>query len=337
MPIFNCIRSILSLHDYSVEIYHPKFQPLWDDFVGCSKNGTFLFQRGFMDYHKDRFEDFSLLIFKKSKLVAVLPANRLGKEVHSHQGLTYGGLILPPGVRFDVVLNSYKALLQFLTEQAVGVLYIKQIPSIYHRLPSDEIEYLNFILDAKLYRMDTLSVVDNQSRLNFSGSRKEGVKRGHKHNLRIENNDNFELFWNTILKVNLKKKHNASPVHSLEEILYLKRLFPNHIKQYNVYHNEQLVAGTTIFETSQVAHCQYISGNDDNNILGSLDFLHDYLINKVYQKKRYFDFGTSNEEQGQHINVGLQFWKEGFGARTITQDFIEIDPKNHAKLKLIFK
>ena len=98
-----------------------------------------------------------------------------------------------------------------------------------------------------------------------------------------------------------------------------------------------MVAGTTIFETSQVAHCQYISGNDDNNILGSLDFLHDYLINKVYQKKRYFDFGTSNEEQGQHINVGLQFWKEGFGARTITQDFIEIDPKNHAKLKLVFK
>ena len=29
----------------------------WNSFVGRSKNGTFLFNRGFMDYHADRFTD----------------------------------------------------------------------------------------------------------------------------------------------------------------------------------------------------------------------------------------------------------------------------------------
>ena len=32
----------------------------WNSFIGCSKNGTFLFNRGYMDYHADRFTDASL-------------------------------------------------------------------------------------------------------------------------------------------------------------------------------------------------------------------------------------------------------------------------------------
>ena len=47
-----------------------------------------------MEYHKDRFQDYSLMVFDENKLVAVLPANRVEVEVFSHQGLTYGGLVL---------------------------------------------------------------------------------------------------------------------------------------------------------------------------------------------------------------------------------------------------
>ena len=58
------------------------------------KNSTFLFQRDFMDYHSDRFMDHSLLVFKDEKLIAVLPGNQVDNTVYSHQGLTYGGLIV---------------------------------------------------------------------------------------------------------------------------------------------------------------------------------------------------------------------------------------------------
>lgn len=322
---------------YSVEIYRPKFESVWNAFVSHSKNATFLFHRDFMEYHKDRFEDFSLMVFKKDKLLALLPGNRLGNELYSHQGLTYGGLVLAEDIRFEIVLDIFKTVLEFLHAQKITTLCIKEIPSIYCAVPSDEIRYLNFILNAELYRRDTLSVIDNQNRLKFSNSRLEGVKRANKHALEVVNDDDFEVFWNSILKINLKNKHGATPVHSLEEILYLKQKFPENIKQFNVYHNGQIVAGATIFETERVAHCQYISGNEDKNILGSLDFLHDYLINTVYAGKRYFDFGTSNENNGKHINEGLQFWKEGFGARTMTQDFYKIQTKNHTELKTVLK
>lgn len=327
--------SVFRLSTYSVEIYQSKFKNDWNAFVGHSKNGTFLFHRDFMEYHQHRFEDYSLMVFKNEELVALLPANRVGDELHSHQGLTYGGLLLSKEVRSEIVLNIYESVLSFLYGRNINVLYLKEIPSIYCVIPSDEIRYLNFILNAQLYRRDTLSVIDNQHRLRFSDSRVEGVKRANKQALQVVNDDDFKTFWNHILTINLKHKHDAIPVHSLEEILYLKQKFPEHIKQFNVYHHGNIVAGATIFETEQVAHCQYISGNSDKNRLGSLDFLHDYLINAVYANKRYFDFGTSNENNGKHINKGLQFWKEGFGARTITQDFYCIKTQNVSLLKSV--
>lgn len=322
---------------YSIEIYQPKFKSAWDTFVINSKNATFLFQRDFMEYHQDRFDEFSLLIFKKGKLVGLLPANRVAGELHSHQGLTYGGLLLSKEVKFVTVLHSFEVLLKFLNAQQITTLYIKEIPAIYYQLPSEEVHYLSFILNAQLIRRDTLSVIDNQFQLKFSSSRREGIKRAQKHGLQIVNDDDFNVFWNTILITNLNKKHNANPVHSLEEILYLKAKFPKNIKQFNVYQGKQVVAGATIFETQNVAHCQYISGNDDKNTLGSLDLLHEYLITKAYAEKRYFDFGTSNENNGKHINEGLQFWKEGFGARTMTQDFYKIETKNHIDLHTLLK
>jgi hypothetical protein len=156
----------------------------------------------------------------------------------------------------------------------------------------------------------------------------EGVKRGKKHQLIIKEETSFEVFWNEILSVNLEQKHGVSPVHSLKEIEKLKQLFPEHIRQFNVYHNDKLVAGTTIFESQNVAHCQYISGDENKNALGSLDFLHHYLITKVFKDKKYFDFGSSNEDNGMKINEGLQYWKEGFGARTIIHEFYSIKTEN---------
>ena len=77
-----------------------------------------------------------------------------------------------------------------------------------------------------------------------------------------------------------------------------------------------------------MAHCQYISANEDKNTLGSLDFLHNHLINTVFKDKQYYDFGSSNETNGLQINEGLQYWKEGFGARTIIHEFFSIKTEN---------
>ena len=82
------------MENYTVKRYQESDYPNWNAFISEAKNATFLFHRDFIEYHKDRFEDFSLMVFDNEKLVAVLPANKVGNEIFSHQGLTYGGLVI---------------------------------------------------------------------------------------------------------------------------------------------------------------------------------------------------------------------------------------------------
>ncbi|TWO31791.1 GNAT family N-acetyltransferase [Seonamhaeicola sediminis] len=324
------------MQDFKIIRYSKEYSSIWNDFVSKSKNATFLFYRDFMEYHNDRFEDYSLLVFKKDKLIAVLPANiSEDKVLYSHQGLSYGGFILPEDIKFEIVLFAFAEILKHLHRKGIDVIELKITPSIYTTLPCDEIKYLMFILNARLIRRDILSVINLKEKFKISRNREEGINRGKKHNLIIKEENTFNLFWNYILIKNLKEKHGTSPVHSLNEITLLKKRFPNNIRQFNVYHNDEIVAGTTIFESKYVAHSQYISGNHHKNVLGSLDFLHHHLISEVFNNKVYFDFGTSNENNGLHINKGLQFWKEGFGARSLTQDFYEVETKNYKLLENI--
>ena len=95
-----------------------------------------------MDYHKERFEDYSLLVYKEDELIGLLPANIKDKTIYSHQGLSYGTFLLTKDTKFSTVLKSIEKLLEFLADEGIEEVIIKQIPVIYNKFPSDELEYL---------------------------------------------------------------------------------------------------------------------------------------------------------------------------------------------------
>lgn len=289
-----------------------------------------------MDYHRDRFHDFSLLIYKNDKLIALLPANKKDTTVYSHQGLTYGDFIYSKHLKTTDYINLFKSVLKFLKAQNINQLIIKEIPNIYLlNSTNNPLQYVMFKTKAKLLKTELHTVLD-QTFVKYSNSRKEGVKRAEKHGLHVEETNDLKVFWTTILTPNLKQKHNVNPVHTVEEITFLKSQFNKNIRQFNVYNNTTILAGVTIFETTNVAHCQYISGNENRSKFGSLDLLHHHLITTVFKAKKYFSFGISNVNNGQQINEGLQFWKEGFGARTLPKSVYQIDTKNYELLDNVF-
>ncbi len=323
------------MKNLSVKIYQESDYKQWNAFVGQAKNATFLFHRDFMEYHKNRFEDYSLLIFESEKLVAVLPANKDKNSVFSHQGLTYGGLVYTEKTKLNDVIVVFQALLLFLKENKIEKLYLKTLPSIYAKKPAEEILYALFLAEAQLIRRDTLAVLALSQENEVAKIRKRGLEKGIRNALIIKEETVFEVFWNEILIPNLEARHQAKPVHSLEEILKLKALFPTNIRQFNVYHKNKIVAGTTVFETDTVAHCQYISKYEKEENLGSLDFLYHFLIQDVFSNKRFFDFGISNEEQSKKLNSGLSYWKESFGASTIVHDFYEVETEKYTLLDAV--
>lgn len=319
---------------FSIQRYTPDLKELWNDFIASAKNATFLFNRYFMDYHSDRFKDYSLLIFKEETLFGVLPANLKDNMLYSHQGLSYGGLVLNATARLPEVVDAFAAILIYLETHTITKLELKVLPTFYQLLPAEELSYILFLLEATWVRVETAAVIDYRHTLPLHRSRSGGLKKAAKAGLYIQEEKAFDTFWNTILIPNLYEKHQAKPVHTLSEIDQLAQQFPEHIRQFNVYDPVLgLVAGATVFVTRTVAHVQYISSNDTRQELGSLDFLFNHLINTVFTDKQYFDLGTSNENQGQQLNTGLQIWKESFGARTVACSTFSVDTATHKKLK----
>lgn len=307
--------------------YKKEYKEIWDTFVDNSKNGTFLLKRDFMEYHSDRFEDCSFLLYEKDKIQAVIPGNIDIKErtFYSHQGLTYGGLILSYTISAAKTLFFLGQLLSELKENYnIKQFIYKSIPAIYHKYPAEEDLYALFRYNAKIIERKISSTIKLSSPIPFKQSRKEGISKAKKNKLKVVENNNFVAFWNILNNV-LFNKHNAKPVHSIEEITLLKKNFPNEIRLFEVRKENNLLAGCIMFEAQKTTHVQYIAASEDGKKEGGLDFLFDYLINYHYVGFDYFDFGVSVEQGGLILNEGLIFQKEGFGGRGIMYDTYLID------------
>ena len=297
----------------------------WNLFVAASKNGTFLFDRRFMDYHSDRFCDHSLLVYRDQRLYALLPANQKDDTLVSHGGLTYGGLVTDSRCSAKGVLDAFTAINEYLRQQGFQHVVYKAVPWIYHQLPAEEDLYaLTSVCHARLTIRDISSAIIGDRKMRFSESRKSGIRKAHRQGLTVAESTDFATFWQ-ILNENLTGKYGVRPVHSVAELELLHSRFPEKIRLYMVFDGETPVGGTLLFLTPQVLHTQYISANAFGKQHGAIDLLFDHLINNTYKDYPYIDFGKSTVSDSADLNEQLIFQKEGFGARAVCYDTYEYD------------
>ena len=303
--------------------YRREDKELWNSFVSKARNATFLFDRNYMDYHADRFDDNSFMFYHKGKLKAVLPANVAGDTIYSHQGLTYGGLLLDKKATVEDVLECFDSLNSWLRENGISKVVYKALPWIYQQYPSEEDLYaLTWKCKAQLISRDISSSIVIDNKLKFAESRKSGIRKALSLNIEVGESNDVDGFWH-VLEDNLGNRYNAKPVHTANEMKLLMSRFPNNIRLYVAKMNGEIVGGTLIYVTPQVVHTQYISASVEGKKHGALDLLFDYIINKVYANCRYFDFGKSTEQGGAYLNEPLIFQKEGFGGRGVCYDWYQ--------------
>jgi len=296
----------------------------WNRFIAESKNGTFLFDRGYMDYHADRFVDHSLLFFDGVKLLAVLPTSQNGEgDLVSHGGLTYGGIISGRAMKTTTMLRVFDAMRDYARAASIRKLYYKAIPSIYHDVPAEEDLYALFRANARLYRRDVASAIDPSLKLPYTKGRQYCVNKSRKLGLTIGRSDDWAAFM-AVEEEHLRTKYGVAPVHSAAEIEMLARRFPDNIKLFTAHKEDRLVGGVVIYESRSVAHAQYIAATDEGKELSALDLITDTLLRDVYASKCWFDFGISTEQQGRFLNEGLIENKESYGARAVVYDFYEL-------------
>ncbi len=314
--------------DLFIERFSSKSDNKWDNFIEKdSVNGTFLHSRKFLNYHKDRFNDYSLIIKKGENFVALIPACEViddnKKIFYSHKGSTFGGIVINNKFNnLNHIDNVFSILEEYLEKQDFDKIILKNTPEIFCCGNTNLLDYFYFKYGYKNYNELSLyidfnnysSIIEN----NFSASKRRDLKYSLKYNLQfkiLETDDEVIDFYK-LLVISLRK-HNTKPVHSLEELLDFKNIrFNDIVKFYGVYYDHTLIAGSMVFNlNNSVFHTQYLASDPIYSSYYPMNFLNYNLIKEAYINNfNFFSFGISTEDKGKILNTSLAQFKEGFGA-----------------------
>lgn len=300
--------------------YSSEYKDQWDKCVARAKNATFLFYRDYMDYHSHRFDDFSLIFVRNGRIEALLPGNRAGDVLYSHQGLTYGGLIMTPKVKGTDVITFFKELNLYLSANGITRVVYKKMPWIYSVIPAEEDLYALWrVCGAQVQGRNLSTTIRISDDMEWEESRMCGLRKARSCGLEVVESDDFESFWN-ILTANLNARYHVVPVHSLDEIKLLHSRFPDNIRLYLAKKGDVVMGGIVVYLAYPVVHTQYISATPEGKKCGAVDAIVHYLLTQAFREYEYLDFGQSTERQGEVLNESLLFQKEGFGGRAVCYD-----------------
>jgi hypothetical protein len=308
--------------DLELVPYEPGLKNVWDAVVRESKNGNFLHSRDYLEYHRHRFDERSVVVYRKNRPSAVFPCSLHAAQIVSHGGLTYAGLIFGEDLHATEVLDVMNAVVARLRDTGASTLLYKAIPHIFARYPAEEDLYALSRMNARLVRRDLSSAILLQSRPKLSDSRKNTIRKAVRNAVTVAETSDIPAVHALLSQVLVRFGRN--PVHSIAELQLLRERFPDGIRLFGAFREGRLIAASVLYDFDSTVHTQYLASSEEGRELGALDMLLSHLIDS-FQDRTYFSFGISTEDDGRHLNAGLVFQKEGFGGRGVVHDFYELD------------
>lgn len=310
----------------TIKRYQDEDKPIWDEFNKKTKNRLFMFDRDYMDYHRDRFQDHSLMFYNDNDLIALLPACIRDKKLASHAGLTYGGFLTDVGMKQHTMNDCFDALINYIQEQEFEGIMYKPIPHIYHSQPAEEDRYSLYANGGKLVTIDASTYVNLSAPLKMPKGRKAQISRAKREGVTVEiltSLKDYNAFIDLENEV-LTERHDTHAVHTGTELKMLHDRFPESIHLFTAMKNGQIIAGTVVYEYDTVVHTQYMAANDEARVIGALDLAIATVIEQYRETKKWLDFGISTEHGRVFLNEGLIAQKEGFGGRTGAYEIWEL-------------
>lgn len=318
---------MLVVKRYSKELEHE-----WEEFVSSSVNGTFMQERRFLSYHpSDKFIDHSLIFMEDQKIIAVLPAAIIQQEdkhmLCSHPGASHGGLIIKSSLSTKKCLELVSALVEYCIMFGFDYIRLKPVPKVYHSSLSDQLDFaLRFTGFVFEYTELATALELKKGEEHFlkqamSDTAFRNYQKALKSGLTVIEDADINDYW-PVLENKLKLSHHAKPTHTLEEIKYLKTLYPDSIKLFAAYKGEALAAGVLVFLLNKrVINCFYIAHDNQYQQMRPLNLVFGYLMDWGRKSDfNYLDWGISTEEKGNRVNIGLFQFKEGFGGHGVLRE-----------------
>ena len=310
----------------SIKKYNHKMKKIWDDFISSSNNGTLFHKQSFLKYHQTRsFIDHSLLFYNDNALIAVLPAALSGnkKILYSHPGASFGGFVFFDQAAFKLIQELLVAFEAYLKNIKIDSVVLINSPSIYFNKKDESINYLLFWNKYKIIEqyISHYSLLESHpSTVTLINKRKKRyIKKIMDNNLfTILESSSLDFFYTLLVK--FKKKYNLLPTHSLKELYWLQKTFPNKIQLLISKYKNTVSGGTLLFYLNKASCLVFYNIIDDKHKKTQLSSYQLYNAMEEAQKRgcTIIDFGVSHNPEAQDPlspKYSLISFKEQFKAR----------------------
>ncbi len=296
----------------------------WDAFVRESNNGTMFHLMQFLDYHPPARYPFHHLLFKEKKeIIAVLPGGLWKKAVYeSPVGASYGSFVARD-IQVEAALKVVDTFEQYCRDKRIREVYLTPAPFIYQRKFSQNFDFVLMYRGFNYQRHYISHAIKldrgNDPLASFQKTARRNIRKTTRNpEVTVEISDDYGAFYPILLEN--KKKFEASPTHSYEDLIRLKKLLPDNLVLFLFKLDGKPVAGSLMFVCNpKVALCFY-------NML-----LYEYQHYKPVYRLMYeavkwatekgfewFDIGVSQDTEAENPmtpSLNLIYFKEKFNSR----------------------
>lgn len=351
------MNQIVNLNDFKEKNY----EEINEFLMNKNSNGEFINSPKFLEYHpKTRFIDDSIIVIntKTNKIKCLFMAATRENEndvITSHPGTTFSGPVFGKIKRIEEVEEIINLIISYYSKK-YKTIEIKMPPPFYQNQYMQEIDY--FLLKNKFkYSFNALTNfidlhyvngTENELFSLYDQKRRNQVRKSLKDCLYIVEKKEIidkELWGKMNSKIN--KKFQSNLTHSYEEIVEIKKLFPENVEFYIATRTDgEYGAFAVVFKFKNVFHTQYLDLNYEySKEYPNLLMIHELISKACNENFKYFSFGASTENKGNDINLGLYNYKMGYGSGTAMmpvytkkeewERLFYINVNNNIQLKLI--
>ena len=313
----------------AVQSYESRHEDAWENLVTRSANGNMMHTRRFISYHRDRFRDRSVILKDRARLVGVFPAAEDPVNptvVVSHPGLTFGGLVHDGSIRGASMIHALQQVADYYRSLGYRHLRYKAVPAIYHSVPAEDDKYALFSLNAQRYQCDLSVALNLARRRRVSQRRSHSLRRARRAEVSAAASwAEIAGFWK-ILQMNLARRHDARPVHSLDEISLLHERFPDKVVLITATIDGALVGGTLLFAMGPVLRAQYTATTPQGRAVCATDPMIEHAIKVACERGcTIFDFGGCTSDEGRDLHQDLYYFKASFGGGGVVYEQYDYD------------
>lgn len=248
----------------------------------------------------------------------------------SSDGVSFGGFLWKK--RGDVIdyLQIIDAYKEYLRKNNFQKAVLRCFPFLYNQIPNEENEYalIHEGFNISFYAITNIIDLDDFEFKNISDSKKRSINKS-KSKISInliegfETKDAFLEYYNVLL--NDRDLKDVLPTHNQDELFFLHKQFPSHIKFFSAEIDGKTTGICILFcINSRIVLNFYLAQDENYKEFGVAEYI---LFESIQWAKnngyKYYDIGTSNI--GNKLSEGLFAFKKRFLANGYLRKTFEIN------------